>query len=121
MFSYNMQIIKINLQAQQNVKNKIMSNWSYFFLFIFFIALSLIIILIANYKKNSHTQLYKEGVHNENEGDYKLALQNFEDALIEIRKLKDDNKFGHRIEERIKMLRTLIDYEKNFEVNRPVR
>jgi hypothetical protein len=92
----------------------------YLFLFILFIVLCFVVILVANHKKNSHTQLYKEGVHNENEGDYKLALQNYADALIEIRKLKVDNKFGHKIEERIKILRTLIDYEKNFQTGRRV-
>ncbi|HLK27244.1 MAG TPA: hypothetical protein VKT28_01585 [Puia sp.] len=97
-----------------------MSASLYVVLFIFFAALILAVILIAQYKKNSHTVLYKEGVHHENEGNYKLALQNFEDALMEIRKLKVDHKFGNKIEERIKMLRTLVDYEKSFQAGRPV-
>jgi hypothetical protein len=91
----------------------------YALFFIVIIVSALSVILIAQYKKNSHTGLYKEGVHHENEGDYQSALQNYEDALMEIRRLKVDNKFGDKIEERIKILRTIIDYEKNFQVGRP--
>jgi hypothetical protein len=71
-------------------------------------------LLIGHYKKTSHTELYKEGVRNENDGHYTIALQNYEDALSEVRKLKMDNKFGKKIAERIKILQTTVDYEKNF-------
>jgi hypothetical protein len=53
-------------------------------------------------------------VRNENDGHYTIALQNYEDALHEIRKLRLDNKFGEKIADRIKILQTTIDYEKNF-------
>jgi hypothetical protein len=86
----------------------------YLFLFIALIFLSLIILLIAHYKKNSHTQLYKQGVRNENEGHYSIALQNYQEVLSEVKKLKMDNKFGKKIAERIKILQTTVDYEKNF-------
>ena len=86
----------------------------YLFSFIVLIILGLIIFLIAQYKKTSHTELYKEGVRNENDGHYTIALQNYEDALSEVRKLKMDNKFGKKIAERIKILQTTVDYEKNF-------
>jgi hypothetical protein len=92
----------------------------YIVIFIVLLAVAITVLLIAQYKKNSHTELYKEGVHNENEGNYKLALQNFEDALAEIRKLKVDNKFGDKIEERIKILHTIIDYEKSFQNSRTI-
>ena len=78
------------------------------------IILALILILFANYKKNSHTELYKEGVRNENAGRYAIALQNYQDALSEIKKLRLDNKFGKKIAQRIKILQTTINYEKNF-------
>jgi hypothetical protein len=95
-----------------------MSSSLYLLLFIMLIVLFFSIVLISYYKKNGHTELYREGARNENEGHYKLALQNYEDALTEIRKLKLDNKFGEKIVQRIKILRTLIDYEKNFETGR---
>ncbi len=86
----------------------------YLALFIIMVIIGSIIFFIAHYKKNSHTELYKEGVRNENDGRYTSALQNYEDALIEIRKLKLDNKFSEKIAQRIKVLQTTIDYEKNF-------
>ncbi len=95
-----------------------MSPLLYLLLFIALVIIVVVVILVALYKKNSHTELYKEGVRNENDGQYTFALQNYEDALSEIRKLKVDNKFGDKISERIKMLRTLIDYES--QTGRPV-
>ena len=92
----------------------------YLFLFVTLIVLVFIIIFIANYKKNSHTELYREGVRNENDGRYIEALQNYEDALSEIRKLKLDNKFGAKISGRIKILRTFMDYENSFHANQPM-
>jgi len=95
-----------------------MSPLIYLLLIVALVIIIIVVLLFARYKKNSHTELYKEGVRNENDGQYTLALQNYEDALSEIRKLKVDNKFGDKILERIKMLRTLIDYEN--QTGRPV-
>jgi hypothetical protein len=91
-----------------------------YFLFFVLAAIAISIIFIIQHKRNGHTELYKEGVHNENEGDYALALQNYSDALTEIRRRNVDHKFGLKIEERIKILRTLIDYEKGFQTSHPV-
>jgi hypothetical protein len=92
-----------------------MSYSVFLFVMITLIILSLILILFANYKKNSHTELYKEGVRNENDGRYTIALQNYQDALSEVKKIRLDNKFGKKIAQRIKILKTIIDYEKNFQ------
>jgi len=92
----------------------------YLLLFITLIVIISIVILVANYKKNSHTELYREGVRNENDGRYVEALQNYEDALSEIRKLKLDNEFGAKISGRIKILRTFMDYENSFHANQPM-
>jgi outer membrane protein assembly factor BamD (BamD/ComL family) len=96
-----------------------MQSSMYLLIFIASIILILVIVFVAHYRKNSHTELYREGVRNENDGQYAQALQNYEDALSEIRKLKLDNKFGIKIALRIKILRTFLDYEKSFQTNRP--
>jgi hypothetical protein len=83
-------------------------------LFIFPAFLCLTVILFIFHNKNEHTELYSEGVRNENDGRYNLALHNYEDALHEIRKLNLNSKFGKKIAQRIKILRTTIDYERNF-------
>jgi hypothetical protein len=74
---------------------------------------------IARYKKNNHTELYREGVRNENDGHYLLALQSFEKALNENLKLKLDNKFGIKISQRIKVLRNFTLYENSLQAGRP--
>jgi hypothetical protein len=89
-----------------------MSPLLYLFLFIIPLLSGISIILYILYKKNSHTELYSEGLRN---GCYTTALHNYEDALSEIRKLKLNNKFGVKIAQRIKILRTTIDYERNFQ------
>ena len=66
-------------------------------------------------KQNSHTELYSEGLRDENDGRYETALHKYEDALNEIRKLRLDDKFGHKIAARIRVLRTTIEYENNFQ------
>jgi hypothetical protein len=60
--------------------------------------------------------IIKQGLRNENEGCYNLVLRNYEEALIEVRKLKMGKKFGEKIAQRIKILRITIDYEKNFHI-----
>lgn len=92
-----------------------MSPLLYLLLFIIPLLSGILIILYVVYKKNSHTELYSEGLRNENNGCYTSALHNYEDALSEIRKLKLNNKFGVKIAQRIKILRTTIDYERNFQ------
>ena len=91
----------------------------YMLLIITSIILGVIIVFIARYKKNNYTELYREGVRNENDGHYLLALQNFEKALNENRKLKLDNKFGIKISQRIKVLRYFTLYENSFQIGRP--
>jgi outer membrane protein assembly factor BamD (BamD/ComL family) len=92
-----------------------MSSSLYLLFFVLPIILSILIILFIINKKNSHTELYSEGVRNENEGRYSQALRNYEGALAEIRKLRMNRKFGKKIAERIKILQTTINYEKNFQ------
>ena len=88
--------------------------------FSFLIIIISVIIFITFKKRNDHTELYSRGVRNENDGNYNLALRNYEDALKEVRKLKLEKKFGTKIAQRIKILRTTIDYENNFHIGRGV-
>jgi len=84
------------------------------------IALVIVIVFFAQSRRNSHTELYREGVRNENDGHYDLALQNYEDALSEIKKLKLDNQFGIKISQRIKVLSNFMLYEKNIQIVRTI-
>ena len=73
-----------------------------------------IIFFVVAHKRSRHTQLYSKGMRHENAGDYNLAIHNYEDALNEIVKRKQDKEFASKIIQKIKILRTTIDYEKNF-------
>jgi hypothetical protein len=92
-----------------------MSSSFYLTLFIIVVITGIVVIFITYYNRNGNTELYREGVRNENNGRYITALQNYEDALLDIRKLKMTNKFGEKIAQRIKVLQTTIDYEKQFQ------
>jgi outer membrane protein assembly factor BamD (BamD/ComL family) len=95
-----------------------MSSLLYLLLFIVPVLLGLAIVCLTLVKKNSHSELYSEGLRNENEGRYNLALHNYETALGETRKLNSSGKFTGKLAQRIKILRATIDYEKNFQSGR---
>ena len=97
-----------------------MSPSQFLWLLISAILIGLTVILFILRKKKSHTELYSEGVRNENNGRYTMALRNYEDALLEIRRLKINSEFGKKIAGRIKILRTTIDYENNFQERRGI-
>jgi len=54
-------------------------------------------------------------VRNQNEERYAVALQNYQDAFSEVKKLRVHNKFQRKIAQRINILQTIINYEKNFQ------
>jgi CRISPR/Cas system-associated protein Cas5 (RAMP superfamily) len=86
----------------------------YLLLFILPVIIAIGIGVYIFYKKNSYSGFYKEGVRNENDGRYDEALHNYEDALSENSKPNINRKLNQKIIERIKMLRTTIDFEDNF-------
>jgi hypothetical protein len=78
-------------------------------------AFALLVIFYLLHRKNAHTELYIQGLRNENNGCYSSALLNYEDALSEIRKLGVKDRFSVKIAERMKVLRSTMAYEKNFQ------
>jgi hypothetical protein len=87
----------------------------FFFLIIILMILVIAVIFITPYSKNSLTELYREGVRDENNGCYIQALQKFEEVLVENKKFRLDYKFSATISNRIKVLRSLILFENNFQ------
>jgi hypothetical protein len=78
------------------------------------IMVCLFVVLYVLRKRNFRTGLYNEGLYNENKGNYKLALHKYEDALNENEKRRLNKEFGRKIAQRIKILRTTLEYENNF-------
>jgi hypothetical protein len=87
----------------------------YLALFILPIVSGLFAIVYLFHKRNSHTELYSQALRHENNGSYEKALHNYQDALSEVRKLRLNDKFGHKIADKIRVLRTTIEYENNFQ------
>ncbi len=94
-----------------------MSPLLYLALFILPVLSGLFLIVYLYYKRNNHTDLYSQALRRENNGSYKLALHDYEAALNEVRKFGLNNKFDRKIVQRIKILRTTIEYENNFQTN----
>jgi hypothetical protein len=77
-----------------------------------------IILLVATFsaiayfrKKYTYTDLYAEGVKNENDGYYKAALENYSKALAEVEKYKFHEDMKQQIVQKIKVLKSAIEYE----------
>ena len=77
----------------------------------------IIVMLLVRARRNRHSILYQEGVRNENNGRYRQAINNFLEAKSEMEKDKNRQKQLLAINERIKTLHALIDYESNFHKN----
>ena len=92
-----------------------MSSFFYLLLFIIPVIIAVVIVVIVRIKRNDHSELYSEGLRNENEGRYYLAMENYVDALNSAGKITKNNKLSGKITQRIKILRNTIDYEKNFQ------
>ena len=79
----------------------------------------LIILLVAGFyfavsffrKKYTYTDLYAEGVKNENDGAFKAALENYSKALAEVEKYKFHDDMKQQIVQKIKVLKSAIEYE----------
>jgi hypothetical protein len=75
-------------------------------LILFFLAM-----FLFRRKKYTYTSLYAEGIKNENNGFYKAALVNYNNALAEVEKYKFHEKMKTQLTEKIKILKSAIEYE----------
>lgn len=57
------------------------------------------------------TQLYVQGLHAENNGDYEAAAVTYESALVEIKKGRFNSALQKKILEKLKVLHLVIDYQ----------
>ena len=93
-----------------------------FYYILFVMLLMLILVFIRHYflRKNSiPVQLFAKGLENENSGYYREAVASYETALNEVKKKKyHNNQLESRIVAKLKVLRTMIDYENSFQPRR---
>ncbi len=68
-------------------------------------------IILFRRKKYTYPALYAEAVKNENNGHFKEALENYITVLAEIKKYRFNEKMEQQLIEKIKVLRSAIEYE----------
>jgi hypothetical protein len=86
------------------------------------VALVLFIILFRlffRHPKNIPAELFSAALRTENDGDYEAAIVTYENALQEFGKSNfRSSSLKNRINARLKVLHTLIDYRKNVRFTR---
>lgn len=83
--------------------------------------LLLIIFLIRSFilrGKNIPIQLFNEAIKNENNGYFEVALDNYESALSEVKKIRFHSNLKNKIIEKIKVLHTILEYKNNLWLTR---
>lgn len=87
----------------------------YYYIFLF-LVLSTVLLLIRYFssrKKNIPVQLYFAALKDENSGNFEEAIITYENALVEVKKIKFNNTLKNKIVEKLKLLHTVIDYNNN--------
>jgi hypothetical protein len=66
-------------------------------------------------KKNLPAELFTEGLKYENDGHFDEAIINYENALSEIKKNRSHRDLENRIIQKLKVLYTISEYQKNVQ------
>ena len=69
-------------------------------------------------KKNLPVELFVEGLKYENNGHFNEAIINYENALAEVKKNRFRNNLKNRIIQKLKVLQTIIEYQKSLKFTR---
>ena len=83
----------------------------YIGLFIVLLLITFSIAILFPRKKYTYTKFYTEGIRNENDGHFAAALENYNNALAEIKKYKFHEKMKQQLIQKIKVLKSTIEYE----------
>ena len=64
--------------------------------------------------KNLPVELFVEGLRYENNGHFDEAIINYENALSEVKKNRFQEDLENKIIQKLKVLNTIIEYQRNF-------
>lgn len=84
---------------------------------ILLITLLLAIIIVRCFplrKKNIASRLFAEALRKENIGNFEAAAIAYENALNEVRKIRFHNSLKNKTIEKLKLMHTIIQYEKDI-------
>jgi hypothetical protein len=85
------------------------------------IVLSIVFLIVRSWvlqRKNIPVELYVKALQNENSGNFEQALISYESALNEVNKIRFHRNLKNKIINKIKLLRTLIEYKNSFHIIR---
>ena len=89
-----------------------------------FIMITLIIASIISSlflkKKDLPVELFVEGLRYENDGHFDEAIMNYENALSEVKKNRFHGDLKNRIIQKLKVLYTISEYNKNIQFTRKI-
>jgi len=83
----------------------------YIVILIVLVVLIFSVAILFRRKKYTYTSLYAEGIKNENNGSFAAALESYNNALAEVEKYKFHEKMKQQLLEKIKILKSTIEYE----------
>lgn len=87
----------------------------YYYLLIL-VVLSILFLVIRFWimrQKNISVELFARALQEENSGHYEEAVVNYESALKEVIKIRYHGNLKNKIVEKIRLMRTVIDYQKS--------
>ena len=80
----------------------------------FIVSTALLIWLMLRHKKSSSVKLFHAALQDENSGEFASAILQYETALNEAEKNGFDEQLRSRIIEKLKVLHTITEYEKDM-------
>jgi hypothetical protein len=87
----------------------------YYYIFLLMLLSVMVTMIRAGYlrRKNVPVELFIEALRNENKGQFEKAVVVYENALAEFKKIRFHGDLKNKIVEKIKLLHTVIEYQKN--------
>ncbi len=85
-----------------------------------FAATALLTWYLLRRTKSNSEKIFKAALCDENSGEFKAAIEQYETALTETEKNSFDDHLRSRIIEKLKVLHTITTYEKDMQQQAPV-
>ena len=95
-----------------------MQPYYYIFLAICLLIVSFFVRTLILKKKNKPVRLFAHALKNENSGHFEEAVITYEYALAEVKKIRFHRDLKRKIIQKLKVLHTIIEYNKNCHFTR---
>ena len=96
------------------LKKLFMPVYNYFFLLFIASIIILLILFFVLRKKSVPVELYIEALRSENDGHFEAAVITYETALNEVKKIRFHTTLKNKIIQKLKLLHTVVEYNRNL-------